>query len=121
MSGIFKIFSKLENMDNIRGPITMFKVSQSSSQKGLSEFILMLATLSIVLGAVNLLPIPILDGGSVFISSIEWIIGRRLSEKTIEIISIIGLFAVCGLMFLGLWNDIKQFPLVQKIINVFYN
>ena len=108
ITGIFKIFSKLENIDNVRGPITMFMASKDSAQRGFVDFVMMLAVLSIVLGAVNLLPIPILDGGSVFISSIEWIIGHRLSEKTIEVISYIGLCIVGALMSLGLFNDIKH-------------
>ena len=113
MLGIVKIF-KFDNMDNVGGPLSMFKMTKE--QKGLCDFFAMLALFSVMLGAINLLPIPILDGGAVLLSSIEWITGRRLKEKTVEVISIVGLVIVGGLMLLGIWNDTKQFSSTKKLI-----
>jgi len=67
----------------------------------------------------NLLPIPCLDGGAILINTIEWIRGKRLNEKTIEVIFTFGLIIVAGLMLLGLWNDVSRLSIFSKIINFF--
>ena len=120
IKAIFKVFtSGKKELGNVGGIISMFKVAATSADKGLVDFLSMLAMLSVVLGAINLLPIPVLDGGTVLISAIEWIIGKRLSEKVIEVIFTIGLVIVVGLMGLGLWNDITRTTLFTKIVSLF--
>ena len=120
IKAIFKVFtSGKEELGNVGGIISMFKASAMSAERGLVDFLSMLAMLSVVLGAINLLPIPVLDGGTVLISAIEWVIGRRLSEKIIEVIFTIGLVIVVGLMVLGLWNDIAHTTLFAKISSLF--
>ena len=120
IKAIFRVFtSGKEELGNVGGLISMFKAASTSAEKGMVDFLSMLAMLSVVLGAINLLPIPVLDGGTVLISAIEWIIGRRLSEKVIEVIFTIGLVIVVGLMVLGLWNDITHTTLFSKITSLF--
>ena len=79
----------------------------------------MIAMISVILGAINLLPIPVLDGGSVVISAIEWIIGRPLSKRLINAIFMIGLVAVSGLMLLGIWNDLSNIKFFSWLENLF--
>ena len=119
IKAIFKVFTSGKDMGNVGGLISMFKMASTSAERGLINFLSMLAMLSVVLGAINLLPIPVLDGGTVLISAIEWVIGRRLSEKVIEVIFTIGLVIVVGLMGLGLWNDITHTAIYAKIISLF--
>lgn len=119
VSGFAKIFQKKENAENVGGIISIFKMSAQSAGNGITEFILTLALLSAMLGAMNLLPIPCLDGGTVFINTIEWIIGHSLSERVIEIIFSVGLVFVVGLMLLGLWNDITHLSIFAKIMSLF--
>lgn len=119
VSGIAKLFQKRENIENVGGIISIFKMSAQGAGSGMSEFILILAILSAMLGAMNLLPIPCLDGGTVLINAIEWIYRRSLSEKVIEIIFSIGLVLVVGLMLLGLWNDVTHLSVFSKIASIF--
>lgn len=107
--GIFSIFKNKQDIKNIGGPISIFKITSKSADSGLIPFLIILASLSTILGAINLLPIPVLDGGTVLISMIEWIIGKRVNEKIITIIFSLGAIVVIGLMGLGLWNDIISF------------
>jgi len=119
IKAIFKVFTTGQDIGNVGGLISMFKMASTSAERGLINFLSMLAMLSVVLGAINLLPIPVLDGGTVLISAIEWVIGRRLSEKVIEIIFTAGLVIVVGLMGLGLWNDITHTAIYEKIVSLF--
>ena len=120
IKAIFKIFTDgKKEFGKVGGIISIFKASATSAEKGIADFISMLAMLSIVLGAINLLPIPVLDGGTVLISCIEWIIGRRLSNKFIETIFTVGIIIVGGLMILGLWNDFKQIEFFSKLVSLF--
>lgn len=119
VTGFAKIFKSKENVESVGGIISIFNMSVEGAGNGLASFVMTLAVLSAMLGAMNLLPIPCLDGGTVFINAIEWIKGKSLSDKTIEIIFTTGLFAVIGLMLLGLWNDITHLPIFSKIAGIF--
>lgn len=108
IKAIFKIAATKMSTKNVGGIISIFKISTSSAEAGLVNFILMIAMISTVLGAINLLPIPVLDGGSIVISAIEWLIGKPLNKKFVEVIFMIGLTIIVGLMFLGIWNDLAN-------------
>ncbi len=108
IKAIFKIAAAKISTKNVGGIISIFKISTNSAEAGIINFILMIAMISTVLGAINLLPIPVLDGGSIVISAIEWIIGKPLNKKFIEAIFMIGLTIIIGLMLLGIWNDLSN-------------
>lgn len=119
VAGLVKIFQKKENAGNVGGIISIFKMSAQGAGNGLAEFVVTLAFLSAMLGAMNLLPIPCLDGGTVLINAIEWIIGRSLSDRVIEVIFSVGLVIVVGLMLLGLWNDVTHLSIFSRIMSFF--
>ena len=79
----------------------------------------MIAMISVILGAINLLPIPVLDGGTVVISAIEWIVGRPLRKGFINAIFMAGLVLVVGLMVLGIWNDLANIKFFSWLESVF--
>lgn len=112
--GIWNIFTNLTENKNIGGIISIFNSVSKSSEQGIASFIWIMAMLSITLGTLNLLPIPVLDGGSVLISTIEWIVGRPINKKIVNIVFIIGLIVVAFLMLLGLWNDLSKFISWEK-------
>ncbi|MBS6183241.1 MAG: site-2 protease family protein, partial [Erysipelotrichaceae bacterium] len=64
--------------------------------------------LSVNVGIFNLLPIPILDGGRIFIVLIETLIGRKLNERIQSAIMMAGLLMIVGIMVLATWNDISR-------------
>jgi regulator of sigma E protease len=113
IASIFKIVTGELSTKNVGGALSIAKMAISSAESGIPNFIWMLAMLSIILGSVNLLPIPVLDGGMILISAIEWLSGRPLPKKVIDIIFMIGLILVAALMLLGLWNDISNFKIFK--------
>ena len=119
IKGIFQMFAAKRSVKEVGGVISIFKMASDSAESGLPSFVWMLAFLSIILGAVNLLPIPVLDGGSIMISTIEWIIRKPLNKKLIEYIYIAGLVVVVGLMSIGLWNDIVKSKFFVFLENLF--
>ena len=93
---------------NLNGPITIAKVATSSAKLGLEAYISFLALLSVSLGVLNLLPIPILDGGHILFCGAEAVTGRPVSERVQILGTQIGLFMVASLMLLAIYNDISR-------------
>ena len=101
------LFGEL-SVKNLSGPITIAKVAGASAQSGVGDFLNFLAYLSISLGVLNLLPIPVLDGGHLLFYLIEWARGRPLSEKVQGWGGQIGISLVVGVMLLALVNDLGR-------------
>ncbi|MBB3103713.1 RIP metalloprotease RseP [Azomonas macrocytogenes] len=101
------LFGEL-SVKNLSGPITIAKVAGASAQSGLGDFLNFLAYLSISLGVLNLLPIPVLDGGHLLFYLIEWVRGAPLPEKVQAWGMQIGISLVIGVMLLALVNDIGR-------------
>lgn len=96
------------SVKNLSGPITIAKVAGSTAEVGLSSFLRFLAFLSISLGVLNLLPIPVLDGGHLLFYAIEWLRGRPVPER-IQVWGMqIGITLVLGVMVLAIFNDIAR-------------
>ena len=119
IAGIFKVITRQVESKNVGGFLSIFDMASKSAEQGVVHFILMLAMFSVMLGAMNLLPIPVLDGGTVLISAIEWIFGKPLNAKFINAIFMIGLIAVVFLMLLGIWNDLSKFKFFVWLENLF--
>jgi regulator of sigma E protease len=101
------LFGEL-SVKNLSGPITIAKVAGASAESGLSDFLKFLAYLSISLGVLNLLPIPVLDGGHLLFYLVEWVRGRPLSERIQGWGMQIGISLVIGVMLLALVNDLSR-------------
>jgi regulator of sigma E protease len=96
------------SMKNLSGPITIARVAGDSVRSGLPFFLGILALLSISLAVLNLLPIPILDGGHILFCLAELVRGKPLPERVQALGMQIGLFMVGGLMILALYNDVAR-------------
>ncbi len=105
---IQKLFSGNVSTKNIGGPITVVQVAGQAAQTDVSSILSVLAFLSIQLGILNLLPIPILDGGHIIFNLFEIIFRRPLSMRTREIAQQIGLILLVLLMILAFYNDIAR-------------
>lgn len=101
------LFGEL-SVKNLSGPITIAKVAGASAQSGVADFLNFLAYLSISLGVLNLLPIPVLDGGHLLFYLIEWARGRPLSDRVQGWGIQIGISLVVGVMLLALVNDLGR-------------
>lgn len=106
--GIVKMFQRVIPVDNIGGPIMIFQMTKDAAQFGLTPLLTFVALISINLAILNLLPIPILDGGHLMIYTIEALIRRPLSEKAKSIAFRIGMSFLIGLMVFAFYNDIMR-------------
>ncbi len=93
---------------NISGPVTIADYAGQSARLGLSQYLRFLALISISLGVLNLLPIPVLDGGHLMYYLVEVIKGRPLSERVMEYGQQIGLALLALLMAFAFYNDINR-------------
>ena len=93
---------------NISGPITIAEYAGQSARFGWVPYISFLALISISLGVLNLLPIPLLDGGHLMYYMVEMIKGSPISEKTMEIGQQIGIAILLTLMIFAFYNDINR-------------
>lgn len=108
LNSIKKMVTGLISPKNLSGPITIAKVATASAKSGLESYIGFLALLSVSLGVLNLLPIPVLDGGHLLFYSIELLAGRPVPEKIQALGFQLGLFVVLGIMMLALYNDFAR-------------
>jgi len=105
---IQKLFAGHVSTKNIGGPITVVQIAGQAAQTDLSSILTILAFLSIQLGILNLLPIPILDGGHLFFNLFEIVLRRPLSLRVREIAQQVGLALLLMLMLLAFYNDIVR-------------
>ena len=108
LDSIGKMITGSISAENIGGPIQIAVLSGTAAKAGLVSFISMIALLSINLGLVNLLPVPILDGGQLVLIAAEKIKGSPLSPGFVEFAYRIGLLLVIGLMAFAVFNDITR-------------
>jgi regulator of sigma E protease len=105
---IQKLFAGHVSTSNIGGPITVVQIAGQAAQTDLSSILSVLAFLSIQLGILNLLPIPILDGGHLFFYLFELVFRRPLSLRAREWAQQLGLILLIMLMVLAFYNDIVR-------------
>lgn len=105
---IQKLFAGHVSTSNIGGPITVVQIAGQAAQTDVSSILSVLAFLSIQLGILNLLPIPILDGGHLFFNFFELVFRKPLSMRAREIAQQIGLLLLILLMILAFYNDIMR-------------
>ena len=96
------------SIKNISGPINIAQFAGASAQAGVSNFLGFLAIVSISLGVLNLLPIPVLDGGQIVYQLVEWVKGSPMSERAQIAGQQVGIFALLLLMSFAFYNDIAR-------------
>jgi len=105
---LFKMLKLEVSAKNISGPITIAQYAGQTAKLGLDRFLMFLAVVSISLGVLNLLPIPILDGGHLMYYCIEAIKGSPVSERTMIWGQQFGILVLIGLMVLAFYNDLTR-------------
>tara|TARA_Y100000591_G_scaffold24990_2_gene18450 strand:- start:1077 stop:2384 length:1308 start_codon:yes stop_codon:yes gene_type:complete len=115
--GITDIFGKLFTADSglsdlkksLAGPIAIAKYSGKAAEKGLNSIIQFIIIISINLGIINLMPIPLLDGGHIFFNTIEALTRRKINPKVQNFFNRIGFLILISLMVFAIYNDIINF------------
>ncbi|MDX1757724.1 MAG: RIP metalloprotease RseP [Marinobacter sp.] len=105
---IKKMLTGLLSPTNLSGPITIARVAEASVSSGFEDFIRFLAYLSVSLGVLNLLPVPVLDGGHIVFYAIEAIRRKPLSMQAQALGMRIGLAMILTLMVFALYNDLMR-------------
>lgn len=105
---IIKLIQRIIPAETIGGPILIFQMAGQEAAHGPLSFFTFMAIISINLGVLNLLPIPILDGGHIFFLAIEAIRRKPLSEKFIMVAQRVGLAIIITLMVFAFYNDIMR-------------
>jgi regulator of sigma E protease len=106
--GLYKMVVGDISSKNIGGPLTIANISGEAAAQGASSVVFLIAILSINLGVLNLLPIPILDGGHLLFFLIEGILRKPLGERQREIAQQAGLVLLVGVMIFAFWNDLER-------------
>jgi len=105
---IFELFTGQANMNNISGPLSIAEFSGKSLSMGFVYFAYLLAILSISLGVLNLLPIPVLDGGHLVYYMFEMLTGKPVPEKFQMIAQQFGMLVLFGIMIIAFYNDFAR-------------
>ena len=108
LNSMVKMVRGLIGLDNLSGPITIAKVAGQSAEMGWQTYISFMALMSVSLGILNLLPIPMLDGGHLIYYIIEMIRGKPVSEQ-IQLVGLkIGMVLLGSMMLLAIFNDFMR-------------
>ena len=102
------LFARETPMKQLMGPIAIAQLSGSAAQLGLRYLVELMAMLSLNLGLINLLPIPVMDGGQIAILGFEGLIRRNLSIRVKERILMVGAVLIVALMVTVIYNDISR-------------
>ncbi|MBF0102966.1 MAG: RIP metalloprotease RseP [Desulfobacterales bacterium] len=105
---IIKLIQGAIPSDNIGGPIMIAQMAGEQAREGFINLLVFIAVISINLGILNFLPIPVLDGGHLLFFAIEGITGKPVSIRVREIAQQIGIFLLISLMIFAFYNDITR-------------
>ena len=108
VKGFKNLLLRILPMDTVGGPIMLAQVIHDGAQSGIFPLLLRVAIISINLAVINLLPIPVLDGGHILFYSLEMLFRRPLSESVKGVAMRLGLMFILGLMALAIFNDIRR-------------
>ncbi len=108
LTSLKKLITGQLSYKQLSGPISIAQVANDSFNISLFAYLSLLALLSVSLGVLNLLPVPVLDGGHLFFYAVEWIKGSPVPEKLQMVAYQVGMFVVLGIMCLALFNDFNR-------------
>jgi regulator of sigma E protease len=121
LTAIWQMVSGQRSTDDLGGPIKIAKYSVKFAEQGFIAILGLVAMISLNLGLVNLLPIPMLDGGHLFYYAIEAIIRRPINHMLQDIGFKIGLAILIMMMSVAFWNDLKGLEFLHNLKQMIFN
>jgi regulator of sigma E protease len=106
--GIVKLLTGQFSIRTVGGPIAIVSMANEAAEEGLSSFLVLMGIISVNLALMNLLPIPVLDGGNIAQALIEAVTRRPLSARTRTVAQAVGLALLVTLMIVVFGNDIAR-------------
>ncbi len=106
--GIWKLLEGAISPSEVGGPLLIMEIAGKQAKEGKRNFLYFLGLVSVNLAVINLLPIPVLDGGYILFHLVEIFSRRRLSTRWIEISQRIGMGVLVAIMFLAFFNDVMR-------------
>ena len=113
VDSIFNIIRGDNSLDELGGPLRIAQISGQVAQDGIINLLFFMAALSVNLALINLLPIPVLDGGHLLLYAVEGAIGRPVNKRVIEYAFRAGMVFVVCLMLLATWNDLIHLQVID--------
>lgn len=105
---IMKLIQRVLPLDMLGGPIMIAQLAGREASKGFADLVLFTGAISVNLAVLNLLPVPVLDGGHILFYLIELLLGRSIGVRKMEIAQKIGMALLLALMILVFYNDIVR-------------
>jgi regulator of sigma E protease len=106
--GFVRIIQGRVGIGAVSGPITLYEVAGDAGARGARDFVWAMAVTSVNLGIINLLPIPVLDGGHLLIFLLEWLRRKPVSLRARELSSLVGISVLVVLMLVAFKNDVTR-------------
>ena len=103
------LFTGSTSIKQLGGPLSIADMAGKSAQVGWQPFLAFLALMSISIGLLNLVPLPMLDGGQLLYDAWELVAGKRISISTQEMLQKAGFFLLISLSLLALFNDVQRY------------
>lgn len=109
VSSLFGMLTGETSLKQLAGPVSIVDYAGQTARSGLADYLKFMAILSVSLGVLNLLPIPVLDGGHLMYHGLEWLRGKPLPREWVLRGQRVGMAMVLFLMFVALFNDVSRF------------
>ena len=118
LTAIGQMIMGYRSTDELGGILRIGAYAGDYAQRGLIAMITFAALLSVNLGLINLLPIPMLDGGHLMFYALETVKGKPLGERVQEYALRVGMVFLLGVMVFATWNDLLQLKVVDYVVNL---
>jgi regulator of sigma E protease len=104
--GIGGLFTRKVPLSSVGGPVMLFQLAGAAAAQGFGKFLELFALISVNLGLINLLPVPVLDGFHIVLSAVEGVSRRPVSVRVREVANYVGVAMLLALMLLAFFNDL---------------
>ena len=117
---IFKIlgglFTGATSVRQLQGPVGIAQLSGESAEAGFIQLLSLMAVISLNLGLLNLMPVPVLDGGHIFIMALEGLARRDFSQAVKEKMLMAGFAVILMLMVTVIYNDLTRISWIERLM-----
>ncbi len=120
LQGIWAMITREKGAGELGGILSIGDMAGQSTKGGLASLVFFMAVLSINLGFINLLPIPVLDGGHILLCTVEGIRGKPVPQKVQEYIFLAGFLIVASIMLFATWSDLMRYKIFESIRGWFF-